>query len=200
MSIEPAPIPLGIAARLPPGGLIALIWGGVGLAFIFVVARTAIRMSRVERLAFDDYWIYFAWLVLTLNGVLQTMQTPHIYYVSRAAAGLVPAGEAILNHGNVYVRYEFACIGLFWTVLWAVKASFLAMFWRLFDGLPKYRKWLVCVAVFSFLAYSGCWISSILNCHPASLYFMFGKLRLDREHGSGLTLMPYSCRSMREAG
>lgn len=173
--MPPAPIPLGIAARLPPGGLIALIWGGVGLAFIFVVARTMIRIYTLERLAFDDYCIYFAWLLLALNGVLQTIQAPHIYYVSRAAAGLVPAGEAILYHGNIYVRYEFASIGLFWTVLWAVKASFLIIFWRLFDGLPKYRRWLVCVAVFSFFAYAGCWISSILNCHPASMYFKFGQ-------------------------
>ncbi|MCJ1468537.1 hypothetical protein MMC07_007166, partial [Pseudocyphellaria aurata] len=175
MSTAPAPIPLGIAARLPPGGLIALIWGGVGLAFIFVAARTSIRIYKVERLAWDDYWIYFAWLILTLNGVLQTIQAPHVYYVARAAAGLVPAGEAILYHGNIYVRYEFASIGLFWTVLWAVKASFLAMFWRLFDGLPNYRKWLLCIAVFSFLAYAGCWIASILNCHPAPLYFKFGQ-------------------------
>lgn len=179
MTIAPAVIPLGIASHLPPGGLIALIWGGIGLAFIFVVARTAIRVYKVERLDPDDYWIYFAWLLLVLNGVLQTIQAPHVYYVSRAAAGLVPAGEAILYHGNIYVRYEFASIGLFWTVLWAVKASFLAMFWRLFDGLPVYRRWLVCVAVFSFFAYAGCWIASILNCHPASMYFTFGKLRVN---------------------
>ena len=172
-----SPIPLGIAAHLPPGGLVALIWGGVGLAFMFVGARTVIRIYTVERLAWDDYWIYVAWVLLTLNGVLQTIQAPHIYYVSRAAAGLVPADEAVIYHGNIYVRYEFVSIGLFWTVLWAVKASFLAMFWRLFDGLPRYRRWLVCIGVFSFFAYVGCWISSILNCHPASMYFKFGRLQ-----------------------
>lgn len=199
MSMASVPIHLGIAARLPPGGLIALIWGGVSLAFIFVAARTVIRIYKVERLAFDDYWIYFAWLLLALKGVLQTIQTPHIYYVSRAAAGLVPAGEDILYHGNIYVRYEFASIGLFWTVLWAVKASFLAMFWRLFDGLPTYRRWLVCIAVFAFFASGGCWIPSILNCHPASVYFKFGKFYSNRNPGSGLILMPPPCRTMCEA-
>lgn len=175
MSTVPTPIPLGIASRLPEAGFVALIWGGVGLAFLFVVARTVIRLRKAEGLAYDDYWIYIAWTLLTLNGVLQTIQAPHIYYIARAASGLVPAGKPMLHHGNLYVRYEFVTIGLFWTVLWAIKASFLTMFWRLFDGLPVYRRWLTGVAVFTFFAYVGCWISSILNCHPASVYFKFGK-------------------------
>lgn len=168
------PLPLGIASHLPPGGLIALIWGGVGLAFIFVVARTAIRFYKVEHLTYDDYWIYFAWLILTVNAALQTAQTPHMYYIARVAAGLEPLGELMVYHGNLYLRYEFASIGLFWTTLWAVKACFLTVFWRLFDGLPMYRRSLMGVAVFSFLTYAGCWIASILNCHPAHAYFQFG--------------------------
>lgn len=198
MSSEP--IPLGIASHLPPGGLIALIWGGVGLAFIFVIARTAIRFYKVEQLTYDDYWIYFAWIFLTVNAVLQTVQAPHLYYIARAAAGLVPAGEPMVYHGGLYLRYEFASIGLFWTTLWAVKASFLTVFWRLFYGLPMYRRSLVGVAIFSFLTYAGCWIASILNCHPAHLYFQFGAtLEFQPGHCKPLVLTPFICRSVFKA-
>ena len=55
-----------------------------------------------------------------------------------------------------------------------VKASFLAFYWKLFDGLPKYKKWWLMVAIFAFASYAGCWIASALTCHPASLYFEFG--------------------------
>ena len=78
-------------------------------------------------------------------------------------------------HGNEYVRYEFNTIALFWTVLWGVKASFLALYWQLFQGLRVYQRWWYAVAVFFFGAYIGCWIASALNYHPASMYFHFGK-------------------------
>lgn len=175
MSAVPNPAPLGLAKQLPQDGLIAVTWAGVGLSLFFVVGRTVVRVYRAEGLSGDDYWIYFAWFILVVNAILQTFQTPHLYYLALASAGLVPVDEVLIHHGNVYVRYEFASIGLFWTILWSVKASFLTLFWKLFKGLPYYRRWWVCVAAFTVLAYFGCWISSILNCHPAKEYFDFGK-------------------------
>ena len=166
--------PLGLTKKLPEEGHIGIAWAGVGLAFVFVVSRTVIRIHKVGKLDYDDYWIYVAWVLLAVNAVLETLQTPHLYYVSLATAGLVPLDAKLFHHGNLFVRYEFVIIGLFWSVLWAVKASFLTLFWRLFDGLPVFRKSAVAIAVFAFLAYVGCWIASIMNCHPASLYFKFG--------------------------
>lgn len=176
MSSTTGPLPpLGTAAHLPPGGLIAIAWCSVALAGAFVIARTLIRIVKAERLGYDDYWIYLAYLILCINAILQTAQTPYVYHLIRVRAGLEPAGEGFLKDGNTYLRYEFAIIGLFWSVLWSVKASFLAFYWKLFDGLPKYKKWWLMVAVFAFASYVGCWIASAMTCHPASLYFKFGQ-------------------------
>lgn len=169
------PPPLGIAKGLPEGGLIAVAWVGVALAGCFVVARTTIRFYTLSRLQIDDYWVYFAWAILCINALLTTLQAPHLYYVARAIAGLVPPDEKLLYHGNKYVRYEFPSIGLFWTVLWSVKASFLTLFWKLFEGLRGYKRWWWGVLVFTALTYVGCWIASGLNCHPPNLYFKFGE-------------------------
>ena len=171
---EAAPSP-GVAAHLPEHGLQAINWAGVALAAIFVVARTMIRYFRIERLGYDDYWIFFAFIVLMANAILQHYQAPHTYYLSNVQAGLIPVGPGLFDHGNAYVRYEFASIGLFWTILWSVKASFLALFWKLFEGLHVFQKWWYGVCIFTFLTYVGCWIASINNCHPASAYFRFGK-------------------------
>ena len=85
-----------------------------------VVARTLIRITKAERLGYDDYWIYLAYLLLCVNALLQTIQTPYIYHLVRVRAGLEPAGEDFLKDGSAYLRYEFAIIGLFWSILWSV--------------------------------------------------------------------------------
>ena len=164
----------GIAGTLPEYGLIAITWAGVALATIFLIGRTIIRLTRAGSLRVDDYLIYTAFVVLVINAGLQTKQTPDAYYIAKAEVGLVPVDERLIVAGTRYLKYEFTIIGLFWTVLWLVKASFLAFFYHLFDGLPTYRRIWWGVVVFAFLAYSGCWIASINNCHPASNYFIFG--------------------------
>ena len=85
-----------------------------------VVARTLIRITKPERLGYDDYWIYLAYLLLCVNALLQTIQTPHVYHLVRVRAGLEPAGEDFIKNGTAYLRYEFTIIGLFWSVLWSV--------------------------------------------------------------------------------
>lgn len=90
--------------------------------FTIVIARTLIRIVKAERLGYDDYWIYLAYLILCINAALQTIQTPYIYHMVRVRAGLEPAGDGFLKDGNNYLRYEFAIIGLFWSVLWSVSA------------------------------------------------------------------------------
>jgi hypothetical protein len=126
----------GVAKHLPEGH-IAVAWAGLELSFLFVVARMVIRVSKVERLDYDDYWIDLVWALLAVNALLETLQSPHFYYVALATAGLFEFNEGSLYHGNLFVRYEFAVIGLFWSVLWAVKASFLAMFGKWFDYIEN---------------------------------------------------------------
>ena len=78
-----------------------------------------------------------------------------------------------------------------------VKASFLAFYWRLFDGLPRYRKWWTAVAVFAAASYVGCWIAIALTCHPASLHFNIGRESL---LGAAAEILINSIRSMSQAG
>ena len=165
----------GISQNLPIGALIAIVWSSVALAGAFVIARTLIRIIRVERLGFEDHWLFLAYLLLIINAVLQTLQAWHLYYIIKATAGLEPLSEAeLLWHGNEYVKYEYCIIGLFWTILWSVKASWLALYWRLFKGLQVYQRWWKGVAVFIFASYAGCWLAILGLCHPVSAFFHFG--------------------------
>ena len=118
-----------------------------------------------------------AFVFLVCNGILQILQAHSLYYLVDAAAGRVSQGAELLVQGNIYVRYEFVIIAFFWTITWCVKASFLALYYRLFDGLPAYRRLWYGAVVFTVLGYIGCWMASVFTCHPPSTYFEFGIVR-----------------------
>ena len=174
-SSAPTPKLTGAGAGLDAQGLKAVVWASAATAFFFVVLRLYARWREASRIFADDYWMVAALVVLIVNAILQTLQTESLYYIDYVSNGLLPADAELLRQGNIYVRYEFPIIGLMWTVLWAVKGSFLALFWRLFDGLARYRRIWWIVAIFTFLTYVGCWIGSAWTCHPPSVYFMFGE-------------------------
>ncbi|KFY17143.1 hypothetical protein V492_00876 [Pseudogymnoascus sp. VKM F-4246] len=189
----PSPPGMGLAGKLPERGLVIIVWVATGIAGCFVVARTAIRIKKIEKLHVDDYLIYTAFLVLIANAVLQTIQAPHCYNLARLVNGLSTlTEEETVASGNIYLRYEFTIIGLFWTVLWLVKASFLAFFYKLFDGLQVYRRIWWVVVVFAFLSYVGCWIVSINVCHPAKNYFIFGACSLEIDKKTSIIAVLYS--------
>jgi hypothetical protein len=164
----------GAARGLTPEGLATVTWCGFALACCFVVLRLYVRTTESRRLFSDDYWLLAALFFLLTQAILQTLQNHSLYYLIYASAGEVPAGKALLDEGNIYVRYQFVIIVLFWTITWSVKYSFLALYYRLFDGLAIYRKIWWAVVILAAMAYVGCWIASVWTCHPPSTYFDFG--------------------------
>jgi hypothetical protein len=165
--------PHGVATRLPLNGLIAITWVGAALGILFTAARIAIRIKYMSRLMADDYFMLLALVFLITNAILQTIQAPHLYYMILQATG-----SDIVHHALRYTHFEFAIISIFWSVLWSVKGSFLALFWMLSNGLPRYRRVWWVITVFTVLAYIGCWLASVLNCHPPENYFKFGIVSL----------------------
>ncbi|KAJ5676280.1 hypothetical protein N7536_012452 [Penicillium majusculum] len=166
---------------------IAITWAGAGLGILFTSARIAIRMVYVKRLLADDYFMLLALAFLITNAILQTLQAPHLYYMV-----LNMTGPDIVHHGLHYTYYEFAIIGVFWSVLWSVKASFLALFWMISNGLPRYRRVWWATVVFAAVAYIGCWIASVYTCHPPSNYFKFGKCTKPIDQRGSVISISYS--------
>ena len=109
------------------------------------------------------------------SGVwVHTLETPisnrTFLWAARHASPAIPDLIPEIDTQHVCSASEKPC----WLYGAQVKASFLAFYWKLFNGLPKYKKWWMIVSVFVFASYIGCWISSALTCHPASVYFKFG--------------------------
>jgi hypothetical protein len=164
----------GAARHLHEDGLIAIAWAGCATAAFFLLLRLYARWREAARLFFDDYWMILGFVFLFCNAILQTLQTPSLYYIMNISAGRIAVGPELLVQGNIYVRYEFVIIAFFWSTTWSVKGSFLALYYRLFDGLPQYRRMWWAAVCFSICAYIGCWMASVWTCHPPSTYFQFG--------------------------
>lgn len=169
------------AGSLPHQSLLALLWTSFSIAFLLVILRTAIRFKVAARLATEDYWIFLALAALLTSCILQTIQLPSLYYMSAAIAGVIPISAELMTVGDEYLKFEFPIIVLFWTVLWCVKASFLALYFKLFQDLPMYRIAWYILAAFTFCAYVGCWITAAMSCHPISNFFKFAQCGTEQD-------------------
>jgi hypothetical protein len=143
---------------------------------MFVCLRLFARLRDAKRLLPDDYWMMLAWVTLLTEVSIITKQTDSLWYTTYLTAGRIALSEETLVQSRELVRWQFPAIKLFWSVLWCVKASFLALFYRLLKPLPLFRKLWYGVVVFTILAYIGCWLSSVFTCIPPSNYFKPGML------------------------
>ncbi len=166
---------------LPRKSLLILIWVCFSAAFSLVTLRTVIRLrSPTSRrlLPLEDCWILLALTSLLALCILETIQLPSLYYITGVLSGVIPitSAEVIISQTENYLRFQFPIVILFWTVLWSVKAAFLALYWRLFRDLPWYRRAWFALAVFTFLAYGGCVTTLALSCGPdVRNFFAFNK-------------------------
>ena len=166
---------------LPHRSLLILIWVCFGAAFLLVLLRTAIRLRSPNSrhlVPLEDCWILLALTSLLGLCILETIQLPSLYYITGILSGVIPitSAEVIIAQTEHYLRFQFPIVILFWTVLWSVKAAFLALYWRLFRDLPLYRRFWMALAVFTFLAYGGCITTLSLSCGPdVRNFFAFNK-------------------------
>jgi hypothetical protein len=161
--------------------LLALIWTCFGVAFLFVALRTIIRIKVADRLTLEDYWMFVALATLLTLCILETIQLSSLYYMTAVIAGAIPVSTGLILHTEEYLRYEFPIVILFWTVLWCVKAGFLALYFKLFRELPFYRRAWYILAIFTFLAYGGCLITLCTSCGHISNFFKFNQCGKPRD-------------------
>lgn len=179
MDQMPAPVPnaplSGAASHIDKVGLVIIVWVCFSAATLFVTFRLTVRWRQNRYFLPDDYWIIFAWLCALTMAILQTIQMEALWFITYLTAGRISSADPTMAHNlTELTRWQFPVIKLFWTILWSVKASFLAAFYRLVKPIRWARNMWYGVAVFAFLAYVGCWISSTLTCTPVGDYFIPG--------------------------
>ncbi|KAK4163295.1 hypothetical protein QBC43DRAFT_319846 [Cladorrhinum sp. PSN259] len=148
--------------------LLILIWACFSCAFLVVSLRAFVRWRSMgtHRPTADDCWTLLALVSLLALCILDTIQLPSLYYITGVLEGTIPVSADIIYHTKRHLRFQFPITILFWTVLWSVKAAFLALYYRLFVDLTIYRRIWYFLAVFTGLAYGGCIITLVFSCGP----------------------------------
>ncbi|RBR14214.1 hypothetical protein FVER53590_07719 [Fusarium verticillioides] len=162
----------GAARSVDRQGLVIIVWTCFTIATLFISLRLSVRWLQNRRFLADDYWITWAWLCTLTMAILQTEQMDSLWYMTYLQAGRVAYDPIELESHRIQItRWQFPIIKLFWIILWSVKASFLALFYRLVQPFPAIRRCWYAVAVFAAAALIVCIICSILTCSPPSNYF-----------------------------
>lgn len=170
----------GFAQDVSPQGLTAFIWVCFFIATLFVSLRMAVRWRQNHTFFVDDFWMGLAWLSMLTMTILQTVTSDSLWYITYIIAGRIDLrnGEEIGKNQIEFQRWQFPIIKLFWTTIWSVKASLLAVFYRLVKPKPVIRWFWFGVAIFTGLSYIASFLISALNCHSPGDYFKAGTLIL----------------------
>jgi hypothetical protein len=138
-----------------------------------VATRLVVRWHQNRKFLIDDYWIVLALLSLLTLCILQTIQNPVLWRGAEWLAGtLIPqSAEELVYTQTELVRWTLPIVTVFWTVLWSVKASFLALFYRLVKPNVVLRRCWYAIAIFVGLSYVGLGVSTPFVCDPPSDYF-----------------------------
>lgn len=87
-----------------------------------------------------------------------------MYQVLNVGAGLEMPSASFMSDSSFYLKMQFALTILYWSCLWAVKACFLAFFYRLTTGL-QYCRWAwYAIVVVTTVSYIGCVITYPVSC------------------------------------
>lgn len=157
----------GIAYTISPDVLIPLCWAFVGLATVFLFVRTYIRFWLIpqQRKIWPDAWLYLSFLFLVVGAVMATLMTPILRH------DIPPRGLPRSNSTTIkYARLQFAYMIIFWSALWSIKATFLAIFKPLLVSSSVHnmrRSWWT-VASLTVVTYLTCWVVAFLTNNPAS--------------------------------
>ena len=160
-----------------------ILWLVVGIAIVFVAARTAIRFFLFRRedvhdistYVASDVCVYLAIAALISMAILYSLITPNMFELDRVSTGQTSPTPGFLQRSDEFLRCQFAIICLFWTSVWAVKVSILLFYRGLFNRLRWFRIcwWIVLSVVV--VTYLACWGTQLASCWPISTYFSLGK-------------------------
>ncbi|RBR25270.1 uncharacterized protein FIESC28_01879 [Fusarium coffeatum] len=172
----------GAAKNVDRYGLVVIIWVCFAIATLFVSLRLFVRWHQNRRFLADDCWIIWAWLCALTMAIVQTEQMHAMWYMTYLQAGRIAFDpEEMVKQRYELTKWQFPIIKMFWVILWSVKASFLAIFYRLVKPFTVIRRLWYFVCFFTASALIVCVVCSALTCDPPSDYF-HGTCDSDKEN------------------
>ncbi|DAA73504.1 TPA_exp: Uncharacterized protein A8136_4685 [Trichophyton benhamiae CBS 112371] len=138
-----------LARKIGRNGLLISVWTLFAITTLLLISRFAIRLRVHRQLFWDDILAGLAYIFLLCHNILATLAAPTIYLLLDLFTdnhGFMQPD--ILGKIDRLVKLVLSSNFLFRICIYLVKASLLALLWRLFRSLPKFRRaWLGIIVV-----------------------------------------------------
>lgn len=142
-----------------------------GIALSTTTLRLFVRYRNLKRFFWDDGWVSFGMICLTIMAVMNQLQRETIYMILGLQTGLTPkkaynTPEKVASAMIHQSKLQFVFMMFFWTTLWSVKASLLMFYRRLFIGVQGYMRWWWVVVGICVVTWLMSFLSNFMDCMP----------------------------------
>lgn len=122
-----------------------IIWAMMVLTTMVFFSRAIIRLRRPHQVIAADYILLLAYLLFLALSILYLATIRPIYRWQAAAAGEIDMYPDYVSDLVTMRKVMLINSYTLWCTLWAVKFSFLALYWKLVQTLPLFVKmwWVV---------------------------------------------------------
>jgi len=101
------------------------------------VARVVVQFSRRKNFEWQDGWLYIAYAAFLAMCILYTHITPTFFKLEQLTSGEIQYWHGMQGDIKLTTEVIFSSGVLFWTCLWCIKFSLLALYKKLLVGLTN---------------------------------------------------------------
>ncbi|CAI7587896.1 unnamed protein product [Penicillium glandicola] len=128
-------------SRVPESVFLGVLWALTGTSFTFVVFRIYAQVTSFRQLFLDDFLVIVAWIIILTAAIIWQVEGKVLYELYAISAGKKPFTVEFLPKYNKFMRFNAPFEILFYSALWCVKFSFMALFYRISAKIRSLRIW-----------------------------------------------------------
>ncbi|CAO2652282.1 Nn.00g005650.m01.CDS01 [Neocucurbitaria sp. VM-36] len=152
----------------------------IALTSTVFVARIIVQIWRRKTVEMQDIWLYIAFAAYLTFSILYIIITPIFFKLEALTKGELTGWVGMQQDIKLASEIMWSSGMEFWTCLWCVKFSLLALYKKLLVGMPNAYLWTWWgTLVFCIITYITCFITGPgLACDDTKAFFEDGKMCL----------------------
>ncbi|KAJ5794159.1 hypothetical protein N7457_000758 [Penicillium paradoxum] len=127
--------------QVPQSIFLGVIWALTGTSLLFILVRIYAQFTSFRRLFIDDFLVILAWIMFFTSAVIWQIEGKVLEELNAISAGTKPFKLGFLPRYLKFRRFIAPFEILFYSALWCVKFSFLALFYRISAKVKTFRTW-----------------------------------------------------------
>jgi hypothetical protein len=122
------------ASWIPQNALLRADYAMLALTSTIFLVRVAVQVCRRKKFEWQDGWLYTAYAAYLAMCILYTHITPTFFKLEQLAKGNIKNWAGMQQDIKLTTEVIFTSGVMFWTCLWCVKFSLLALYKKFLVG------------------------------------------------------------------